>query len=169
MNRDFPSASTRSSEQALFRSSTMRWNRKCVAYLFAISLTCAGLLLALSDSAWTQEAKKANAQVKELQKQRLALLEHARDIATALFRNARLSHEEFLTAEREFLAAQIEYAETRDDRIKACDAAIEAATKCVTILESRKENVQTTELAVIKAKAYLLETKILRQKLESGD
>ena len=147
----------------------MRWNRKFAAYFVASNLACAGGLLILSDSAWTQDAKKASTQIKELQKQRLALLEHAHEVATALFRNGRVSHEDFLAAEREHLAAQVEYAETRDDRIKAYDAAIEAATKCVAIVQSKRENVQSTELAVIKAKAYLLEIQIMRQKLVSGD
>ena len=147
----------------------MRWNRKFSACLLTINLTCAGLLMILSNSAWTQEAKKNNARIKELQQQRLAVLEQARDAAASLFGSARVSYEESLAAEREYLTARLEYAESREERMKACVQAIEGATKCVAIVQQQKENVRSTHLAVLKAQAYLLETQILREKLEAAD
>lgn len=147
----------------------MRWNRKFAAYVLMVNLSCVGLLMALSNSAWTQEAKKANAHLKELQQQRLAVLEQARETATALFRNARASYEESLETERDYLAARLEYAATRAERIKACDQAIDGANNFVAIVQQQNANARNTHLAVLKSQAYLLETKIRRAKLDDGD
>ena len=127
------------------------------------------LLLVFYNSVWTQETKKSNPKIKELQQQRLALLEQVRDSATRLFQNARIEYEEVFGAERELLAARIAYAETKDDRIKACDEAVKNAMNFHQFLQARKQAARGTHLSELKAQCFLLEMQIMRENAETNE
>jgi outer membrane protein TolC len=143
----------------------MRPSPKMSVCLAAASV---GLLLVFCNSVRTAETEKANPGIKELQQQRLAVLKEVHDIAERYFTNARISYDQVLAAQRELLAARLEYAETREDRIKACDDLIEEARAEMSHLEQMVRNGQATQVAVLKAQAYLLEVQIALAKAEAG-
>jgi len=130
-------------------------------------VSCVGLLFVFSNSVWTQEAKKANSRIKELQQQRLVVLEQVHDTAKQLFQNARIQFESVHGAAAELFAARLEYAETQEDRIKACDDAVKAATECYEVVLAQKQASRGSEFAVLKAKAFVLEVQIAREKAET--
>jgi len=147
----------------------MRPTAKISVRLLVLSISCTCLLFVLCNSVWTQETKKANPNIKELQKQRLAVLEEIRDSATKLFQNARISYEDVLLAERDLLAARIAHAETRKDRIKVCDEAVQNAIESYKFLQERVKEARVTRVTELKAKAFLLETQIARANAETED
>ncbi len=117
-----------------FWRSTMRPSPKMSVCLAATSVV---LLLAFCNSVRTAEPEQANPGVKELQQKRLAVLEQMADTGEKLFQSARISYEEVSAAQRELLAAHLELAQTRDERIKACDEALKEALECQAIVKAQ--------------------------------
>jgi hypothetical protein len=139
----------------------MRLTPKFSVCLAAISV---GLLFVLCNSAWPQETEKANARIKELQQQRLAVLEKICDRAKKLFTNARIEYEEVHAANRELFAARLAYADTRKDRIKVCDDAVQDALDWQKLAQQMAKQSRASALFELKSEAYLLETRIAREK-----
>ena len=108
------------------------------------------------------------AAVKEMQKERLAILEQMCKVANNLFQNARVEYASVLAAQRELLAVRLDYAQTREERIKACDEAIQQAGHDQQCAEARRANARGTGLDVLKAQAYVLECQITRARAEAG-
>lgn len=144
----------------------MRTALKICLCLVAINL---GLLFVFCNSVWTQETKKGNARIKELQQKRLATLEEVRDTAKKLFANGLTTYEEVHTAEREFLAARLESAETREEQIKVCDQAIKEALELQQRAAQMVQIARATRLVELKAQVYLLETQIARESVGAVD
>jgi len=147
----------------------MRTTRKFSVCLLAVSASCAGLLFLFGNSVWSKEPGKANARVKELQGKRLAILEEIRDSTKQLYTNARLSYEEVYAAQVELLTARIAYADTQKERIQACDEAFKEATAWQELVRARVEASQASRVEELKAKAFLLETQIAREKAAAGE
>ena len=141
----------------------MRDTRWSSARLLAISMSGMVLLFVFCNSVWTQETKKSSPRVKELQQQRLAVLEEICDGANRLYRNARIEFEDVHAAERELFVARITHAETQKDRINACDEAIKHATEWHQIAQARKESARGTQIPVLKSQAFMLEVQIARE------
>jgi outer membrane protein TolC len=146
--------------------SKMRPTPKISVCLVAISV---GLLLAFCNSARPESTDKAKADIKELQQKRLAVLQQASDGAKLLFKNARVEFAEVLPARRELFAARIEYADTREDRLKACDEAIEDARQMLEIVQARKAAARASAVSVWQAQAFELEAQIARAKAETSE
>jgi len=144
----------------------MRPTRKYSVCLVTISVSCVALLV-FCNSVWPKETEKANARTKELQRNRLAVLEEIHDVAKQGFANARTSYEEVLAAKRDLIAARLEYADTQKDRIKACDEAVQEALELQQVVQAMVEASRASGLAKLKAQAYLLETQIMREKAET--
>lgn len=145
----------------------MRSNRKLSARLVAIGVSSLCLLFVFSDSVWTQQARKPNARIKELQKERLVLLEQAHEAAMKLFQNSRVEYAELLATQRELLEARIACAEKPEDRVKVCDEAIKDGVQSLEITKAHREGARGTLLPVLKAQAYVLEIQIMKEKLAS--
>jgi hypothetical protein len=145
----------------------MRPTPKFSICLVAISVSCFGLLFVFCNSVWPQEAKKANPRTKELQQQRLAVLEQIRDTSKKLFESARVGFEEVHDAERELLAARLTYADTQDDRIKVCDEAVKEALQYLSLVKGKAASAQVSHVVELKAQAFLLETQITRANAET--
>jgi len=134
----------------------------------ALSICCAGLLVVFGNPVGSQEAKKVNARIKELQMKRLTVLEQRMEVASHLFTSARISYEEVHSASTDLLTARLDYAQTRDERLKICDQAIKKASEWKEVAQQRKESAQGTMVSVLKAEADILELQIMREKLEAG-
>ena len=134
--------------------------------LLAISV---GLLFVISTPVLPEEPQKAQSSIKELQRKRLADLEKLCDVADRLYQKARVEYSQVHAAERELLAARLAYAETKEDRIKACDDAIKQARQGQGINQARKESARGTDLEVSQAQAFELEAQIARAKVETDE
>lgn len=147
----------------------MRQTKKISVRLLTISAICAGLMFVICKPVWTQETKKSTPRIKELQQQRLAILEEIRDVTTKLYRSARVEFEAVYAVERELFSARATYAETQKERIDACDEAIKHAAEWRQIAETRKEFARGTEITVLKSQAFTLEVQIAREKLAPAE
>ncbi|HVU86427.1 MAG TPA: hypothetical protein VHD36_03850 [Pirellulales bacterium] len=134
----------------------------CVA---AISV---GLLLIICNSGGAEEPQKAQPTIKELQEKRLALLVHISEAAKKLFENGRGEYVAFHTAERELFAARLEYAETKADRIKACDQAIAEARQAQRIIQEQEKAGRGSGIGLMKAQEFELQAQIERMRLEAS-
>jgi|GEM_PF-2704342 outer membrane protein TolC len=147
----------------------MRPSSKITLRRFAIGISCVGLLFVFCNSLWTQETKIANPNVKELQKQRLAVLVEIRDAAKKIYETGHTDLQVVLTADRALLDARVAYAEARKDRIKACDEAIQNAIEFHQSALTRKRAARATQLEVLKAQDSLLEAQIMRENAATGE
>jgi hypothetical protein len=145
----------------------MRPNLKLSAPRISLCLVAIGLVLVFGNSGRPEVAAKARPSLKDLQRQRLEVLEQLHGVAANLFQSARIEYEAVLGAERDLLAARLEYADTREDRIKACDETIENAEKSLEIVQARKVAARGLASEALKAQAFLLEAQIAREKLET--
>ena len=136
-------------------------------YSLVTSVSCVGLLFVWSSSGWPQEAKKVG-RVKELQLQRVIVLEELRDGATSLFKHARISYDSVLLAERELLMARLAVAENQQNRIKACDQTIKDAETFIQLANTIRDAARGTTIPVLAAKGFLLEAQIEREKAATG-
>jgi hypothetical protein len=125
------------------------------------------LLFVICNSGRPEEPPKAQPSVKELQQQRLAVLEKLCDVAERLYKNARVEYSEVHAAERELFAARLAYADTQADRMKACDEAIKQARQAQALNQARKDGARGTDLAVLRAQEFELEAQIARAKVET--
>lgn len=135
--------------------------------LVIVGVSLVGLMLTPSAFVWTQQSPKATERIKELQSERLGILENALETANRLFQNARIEYGDLLSTQRDLLEARISAAQKQGDRIKACDEALNAAVETVALTQAQKESARGNQLAVLKAQAFVLEIKILREKLSN--
>jgi hypothetical protein len=134
--------------------------------LVAISTS---LLLVFCNSGTPEEPQKPQPSIKELQQKRLAVLEALCDGAERLYQNGRLEYSEVHAAERALFAARLAYADTPQDRLKACDDAIKRARHAQAINQARKEGARGTDVGVLQAKDFELEAQIARAKIETAE
>lgn len=147
----------------------MRQTKKFSVRLLTIIAICAGLMFVIGKPVWTQETKKSTPRVKDLQQQRLAILEEIRDVTTKLYRSARIEFEAVYAVERELFIARTTYAETQKERIDACDEAIKHAAEWRQIAETRKEFARGADVTVLKSQAFTLEVQIARERIAPAE
>lgn len=128
---------------------------------------CAGLLVACSSSVWPEEAGDRRG-VRELQQKRLAVLESIRESAQALFSRGQAPYDDVHTASVDLFEARLAYAETRNERIQACDEALKEARTWREIAQGMFEKALSSRIPVLKAEAYVLKVQIDRQNAEAG-
>ncbi|HTU26563.1 MAG TPA: M56 family metallopeptidase, partial [Pirellulales bacterium] len=92
--------------------------------------------------------------------QRLAVLEQIYKVEKQLYSSARVSYAAFHAAQLELFTARREYAQTPQDRVKACEEALEDARESLAIAEQHRKAGHGTALAEMGAEAYLLETQL---------
>ncbi|HEY4312788.1 MAG TPA: TolC family protein [Pirellulales bacterium] len=144
----------------------MHSTSKASICLAAISL---GLLLVICNSGKPEEPGQAQPDIKKLEQQRLAILEEVCDVASKLYQNGRIEYTDVLSARRELLATRLEYAETKQDRIKACDEAIKYAGQIRDLAKARREGARGTQVEVLRVQDFELQAQIARAKAEAGE
>jgi outer membrane protein TolC len=127
-----------------------------------------GVLFVCCNCVSSQEAEKINPNIKNLQEKRLEVLGLVCDVARKLYQNARIEYTDVLSADRELFAARLEYATTPEERIRACDAAIDNARQSQAIAKAHQDGARGTPVAVLRAQAFELEAQIAREKAEVG-
>ena len=147
----------------------MRATRSPSGFLVAVSACAVGLCFVFCGSVVPKETEKTNARLKELQQKRLIVLEKLHTLAKKGFADGISSQEEVHTTKVELMSARIEYAETRQDRIKACEEAIQEAVNWHNVIEQAVKAKTLPQFDELKAQAYLLDAQIAREKAEVED
>jgi hypothetical protein len=132
----------------------------------AVVLSCLGLVFVLCNSVWPQE-KKAIPRIKELQKKRLAVLGEAHDAAKKGYSIARASYEDVHATRVALLDARRDYADTKKERIKACDEAVQEAVNWHEFTKADMAAGHGSRVTELQAQAYVLESQIALEKAEA--
>jgi hypothetical protein len=98
--------------------------------------------------------------VKALQQERIDVLKKQVELLTALFKNARVSHDDVLDAMEMLLNAELEVAETDTARIKLYKNLVDTLRQREVLAERHQQLGRATELRVLKVKARRLEAEI---------
>ena len=147
----------------------MRRTSRSLACLVGVTGCLVSLFLVLCNPVVSKESEEKSGKVKELEQKRLAVLKTIHDLAKKGFMDGLISHEQLRTAKTDFLSAQLDYADTKKDRIKACDEAVEDAREWQkTVQEGMKAKV-FSRFDELKAQADLLEAQITRENAEDDE
>jgi hypothetical protein len=145
----------------------MNLTRSRFGYPLAASVSCAALFVVLIRSGLPQDVKGVERTV-DLQRQRVAALEGAHEVISSRLKSGRETLEIAVLVEKDLLVARLAVAQNQQDRIKACDAAIDNAKE---ILEAQRtffnEN-RISKAGVFVAESLLLEAQIEREKAMTG-
>jgi hypothetical protein len=135
----------------------------------AIGMTCLGLLSIACGLVQSQETVKSDSRMKELQDKHLAILQTISDAAKASFMSANAAFEDVHVAQGALLAARLEYAGTREERLKISDEIIQGAEEWHKYAAKRAEGGAGTRVAALKAQASLVEAQIAKEKLLASE
>jgi len=119
-------------------------------------------------SAIAQEASNvetANANVRALQQERVDVLQRAVELALEQYRAGTLDYRSVHATQRDLLDAQLDIAETREERIGVLRSQLKVAKGSLAISEMRFESGQTSKLDVYQAKSAAIRIEIQLLKL----
>ena len=106
------------------------------------------------------QADESVKKVKELRKERIAVLKKQLDQLTKLFRDARGSYDEVLEANRLLCEAELEVAETDTERVELSKKLVAALQESELTAKARWRAGRVTQASVFKAMARRLEAEI---------
>src|ERR1700737_793079 len=140
----------------------MRQSQKSLACLAGLTACSLCLLFVFSNQVLPEETAKKSPRIKELEQKRLEVLEKIHELARKAFGDGVITHEQLRVTKNDLLSAKHDYAETREERIKICDDAVQEAKDWQKIVqEGVKANV-FSRLSEPKAQSVLFEAKISR-------
>jgi hypothetical protein len=146
---------------------------KMSALILTVILTMTATVLFIAparsqDNATTaRKVPQADGKVKELQKQRLVVLQTMADVMDALFRQARVDADRLYKGKQLLLTAEVELAENDADRVKLYEKFVDMMKKYEELAAVRKQAAEGTELDILKAKAIRLEAEIALEKVKA--
>src|SRR5262249_25664518 len=111
----------------------------------------------------TEESVK---KVKELRKERSAVLKELTEQLTKLYQSARVSFDEVLAARQSLAEAELEAAETDMERVKIYKGLIDVLKGYESLAEERRKAGRGTGASVLQAKAKRLEAEIHLEQLK---
>jgi membrane fusion protein (multidrug efflux system) len=107
-----------------------------------------------------EQVQKSAKKVKELQKERLAVLRALRDQLARLYQNARVGIDELLEARVQLFQAELDAAEKQSDRLTLYKNLVEELKQYEKIAHAKVEAGQGLKTSVLKIKARRLEAEI---------
>ena len=122
----------------------------------AVLLASAGARQERSKDEIEASAKK----VKELQRERIAILRSAADVSVTLARNARIQASEAIEDSIALLEAELEAAETESERISLYGKTVESLRGLEELARAQKEAARGTELDLLRIRARRLEVEM---------
>jgi hypothetical protein len=127
------------------------------------ALIVMAVLLAVA-GAWGQSPKDetdaSEKKVKELQKERIAVLESAAESSMRLVEIGRLEVSEAMEDRLALLQAQLDAAESRDERISLYQKTVDALKDCEEVAKAKKMAALGTEVSVLRIRARRLGVEI---------
>src|SRR5882672_7762656 len=106
------------------RREIMRRTPKSLACLVGVTGCLVSLFLAFCNPVVSNETEEKSTKIKELEQKRLAVLEKIYDLAKQGVMNGLISHDQLRAAKSELLSARLDYADTKQERIKICDEGV---------------------------------------------
>jgi len=124
----------------------------------------------LCNSAFADEKGGAGNTLKELKEKRLVLLEKAREFALKGYQEnaTKFTPNQVHLALQALLAARLDLAQTREDRIKICEEAIKDAEAWEKIVIGRVKAGDESAIWNFKAQALVLETRITLEQIKAA-
>lgn len=111
----------------------------------------------------------AEAEIRSLQEERIDLLQRAVELALAQYREGVLGFKSVHETKRDLFDAQLEIAETREERIRLLTSQLNIAEAALAMAEARFQAALTTALDVHQARSAMLRIKIQLLKLRQVD
>ena len=131
-----------------------------------------GLLMFTLSTAAAEPTHRASdddtAQLKALQDERIVTLTELVKWTTQQYQEGRCSIQEFISAQDELVAAQLDSADGHDQRIALLTKQVELADTLLKFAEARHQAGQTTRADVYRAKSSVLAAKIRLLRERSG-
>jgi outer membrane protein TolC len=134
----------------------------CFALLTVIvaSLISAQGMPRLGNAASAAEQGEANDKIKELMQKRLVTVTEIHKLLLKGFMGGQVPFDRVLEARAAMLRAELDLAETKQDRIKVHVEMVKTAEEMVEIVNRLAKAQQATRVDVLKAEAQLLEARI---------
>lgn len=140
-----------------------------VACLLGFTGCFLGVLLIFCNPVVSDEKDARNSKIQELGLKRVAVLEKIHDLAKKGFLDGLISHEQLRAAKADLLSAKLDYAETRQERIKICDEAVKDARDWQKIVKEGAAAMVFSRLDELKAESDLLQAQITREQTDHDD
>jgi outer membrane protein TolC len=147
----------------------MRRTPKSLACLLGVAGCFAGLFLAFCNPAVSNDTEEKSTKVKELEQKRLAVLEKIHDLARKGVMEGLISHEQLRAAKSELLSARLDYADSKQERIKICDEGVKDATEWQKTVQAGVQAKVFSRMDELRAEADLLEAQIARANAENDE
>jgi outer membrane protein TolC len=136
----------------------MRWSMTGILFIGLLALAPATpRVLGAEQPALS---KSDEAELKQLQKQRVATLARLVDVLTAQYKVGTVDYAGVHQARRELLDAKLDLAETRAERVAVLEQQIKAAKQSLDVVQMRFNAGRVSEADVCRARAFCLETEI---------
>ena len=139
------------------------------AILVVSSLALAMLWHSSANAQETSNVEAANTKVRTLQQERVDVLQRAVELALEQYREGALDFRSVHATQSDLLDAQLDMAETREERIRILRSKLKIAKGSMAISEMRFENGQTSKLEIYQAKSAALRIEIQLLKLLRKD
>jgi outer membrane protein TolC len=117
----------------------------------------------------SSDVETATAKLRELQQERVDVLQTAVKLALAQYRQGALDFKTVHAIQHELLDAKLDMAETREERIRVLSSQLKTAEGGLMIAEARFQAAQTISLDVHQAKSAGLRIKIQLLKLRQAE
>jgi hypothetical protein len=117
----------------------------------------------------SDEKDARNSKIQELGLKRVAVLGQIHELAKKGYLDGLISHEQLRAAKANLLSAKLDYAETRQERIKICDEAVKDARDWQKMVQDGAAARVFSRLDVLKAESDLLQSQITREQTDHDD
>ena len=146
----------------------MRRSSKSLLWLIGVVVCLAGLCLAFNNPVVSKETETSS-KVKDLQKERLAVLQSIYDLTKKGFNDGVVSYEQLRTSKSDLLSARVDYADAKTDKIKACDEAVEDAKNWQKIVQDGVKSNVFSRFDDLKTQSDLLDAQITRENADDDE
>jgi outer membrane protein TolC len=147
----------------------MRRTPKSLACIVGFISCLVGLGFVFCSPVVSNETEGKSSKVKELQQKRLAVLEKVYDLAKQGLTAGLISYEQLRTTKTDLLTAKFDYAETKKDRIKIADEAVNDAKEWQKIVQEGVKARIFSRIEELKAESDLLQAQITRENADDDE
>jgi outer membrane protein TolC len=130
------------------------------AVLFAGVLLLPLITARLASGQQSEVIKNDAAELKELEKERIATLTRLVEIVVAQYRTGTIDYQQVAQAQHDLLHAKLDSAGSPDERIALLEEQLKLANATLKVAETRFEAGRVTQPDVFRAKAFCLDVKI---------
>lgn len=133
-------------------------------------LAVLSVVLLIGSSAFSQDKTNSGDKIKELKKQRLALLVKIQKGTAEMHKQdpEETPFDQVRKTTLDVFAARLDLAETKDDRIKICEEMVNEAVEWEKSVKEQVKQGQAAALDAIKAEAHVVTTRIALEKAKAA-